>query len=72
MDLSEFKEKKEVSYWAGGKPAKRDDFAEGERTLIKCSDGTKERCIFSKKLTSFLEKKLASGEIRWASVSRIS
>ena len=70
IDLSEFKEKKEVSFWSGGKNASSDDFADGERVNVKLSDGTKEKCRFSKKLISFLEEKLAKGEIAWASVTR--
>ena len=72
MDLSDFEEKKEVSYWASGKAAKVTDFADGERVLVKASDSTKKRCVFSKKLVSFLEKQLNSGEIAWVSVTRTS
>ena len=72
LDLSEFEEKKSISFWAAGKPASQDSFSIGERVLVKASDGTKKRCIFSKKLVSFLEKHLSNGEIHWASVSRMS
>ena len=72
IDLSEFEEKKEVSYWASGKAATATDFASGEKVVVKASDGTKKRCIFSKKLISFLEKQLDSGEIHWISVTRAS
>ena len=72
MDLSEFAEKKEVSYWAGGKSATVTDFAIGEKVIVKASDGTKQRCVFSKKLVSFLERQLNSGEIAWVSVTRMS
>ena len=72
MDLSEFSEKKEVSFWAAGKPATKDSFANGERVLVKASDGTKQRCTFSKKLIDFLEKQLETGEVAWTSVSRVS
>ena len=71
IDLSEFEEKKEVSFWSRGKAAHQDDFAEGEKILVKSSDGTKKRCVYSQKLISFLEKKLASGEVHWASVTRL-
>ena len=71
MDLSEFAEKKEVSYWASGKAAKITDFTEGEKVMVKASDNTKQRCSFSKKLINFLEKQLDSGEIHWASVTRL-
>ena len=70
IDISKHEEKKEVSYWAAGKPATVTDFAQGERVTVKASDGTKKRCTFSKSLISDLEKYLASGEIHWASVSR--
>ena len=70
IDLSEFKEKKEVAFWAGGFPASSDDFADGERIVVKASDGTKEKCRFSKKLISFLEEKLTTGEIAWVSITR--
>ena len=71
MDLSEFEAKKEVSFWSGGKSATIDSFADGERVIVKGSDGTKKKCRFSKKLISFLEKQLDSGEIHWASVTRL-
>ena len=70
MDLSEFAEKKEVTFWAAGKPATVTDFTEGEKVTVKASDGTKQKCLFSKKLVSFLEKKLDSGDVAWASISR--
>ena len=70
IDLTEFSEKKSVSYWSGGKPANNDDFSIGESVVVKASDGAKKRCTFSKKLIDFLEKKLAQGEIHWASITR--
>ena len=71
IDLTEFAEKRTVVYyWSAGKPASYDDFSIGEVVIVKASDGTKKRCVFSRELIDFLEKCLSDGDIRWASISR--
>ena len=70
IDLHKFAEKRTVIFWAGGQPANDDDFSIGEIVIVKASDGTRKRCVFSKELVSFLEKCLGDGNIAWASISR--
>ena len=70
IDLHKFSEKRTVVYWAGGEAASYDDFSIGEVVVVKTSDGTKKRCIFSRELVDFLEKCLSDENIRWASISR--
>ena len=70
IDLHKFAEKRTVVCWAGGNPAKPDDFSIGEVVIVKASDGTKKRCVFSRELIDFLEKLLSDGDIRWVSISR--
>ena len=71
IDLSEFAEKKSaIYYWAGGKAANYNDFSVGEVIVVKASDGTRKRCIFSKKLIDFLEKCLSDDKVAWVSVTR--
>lgn len=71
MDIKKHEEKKQIAFWSAGKPAKKEDFAEGEIVLVKGSDGTKQRSIFSKSLINDLEKYLSSGEVHWVSITRL-
>ena len=70
INLTKYAEKRNVVYWAGGNAASYDDFSNGEIVVVKASDGTKKRCIFSKELVSFLEKCLADGNVHWVSIAR--